>query len=98
VAEKERTGKTYSKTLHVGGVLMPKIASGQVSVTGAGVITLAGFNTVTSCVVSLGATPAAGESFATATISGNAVTISVWTSSDAASTTATVINYIATGT
>jgi hypothetical protein len=98
VPEKQPVGKAYAKTLHLDKVLMPKIAAGQVTVTGTATVVAANFNAITSALATLGAADAATGETVTATWSGTTVTFSVWTSTFGASTTPIAVSYAIFGT
>ena len=94
---KEHVGRIFAKFIELGGVVLPKTAGGQVSVTGAGTMTLPGFVAITSVVATLGQADSAASDTVSATFAGNVITFSVWSSGDAASTTPAVVNWIAIG-
>ncbi len=97
MAEKERIGRAQAKTLVVGGVVVPKVAGGQATVTGTAVATPAGFKAITSVVATIGQADAAAGETVTAAWSGTTITFSVWKSDFTASTTPTVVNWVAIG-
>ena len=103
MAEKERIGKSYAKTLRIGNVVVPKIASGPLTVTGTGTVTVTGFGAITAVQATLGQNAAATGSIVTATFSGLTATFAVWEPTSVtnptpvASSTATVVNYLITG-
>lgn len=96
MGEKQRVEKAQAASLKIGGSFTHPVCGGQASVTTAGTVT-APLKSITSVIVCLGQTPATGASLATATWSGNVITIKVWTDVAVASTVATVVNWIAVG-
>ena len=100
---REHSGHVYAKKvdaqaggLRVGGSAVNPVCGGTATITGTGTVAVP-LKSIASAVACIGQAPASGDTFVTCTWSGSVLTISVWTSADAASTTPTVVNWIAVG-